>query len=85
MTIGQRRQRQPDGHTESVIEAQTVINDWEDIYNHQRPHSSHGWRTPAAFAAPVTEGAQQRPQLSLRRLDRQAGPVTWLTALSAND
>jgi putative transposase len=36
---------------DSVIEAQTVINDWKDIYNHQRPHSSHGWRTPAAFAA----------------------------------
>ena len=50
---------------DSVIEAQTVINDWKDIYNHQRPHSSHGWRTPAAFAATVTEGAQHnRPQLS---------------------
>jgi putative transposase len=50
---------------DSVIEAQTVINDWKDIYNHQRPHSSHGWRTPAAFAATVTEGAQQnRPQVS---------------------
>jgi transposase InsO family protein len=48
-----------------VIEAQTVINDWKDIYNHQRPHSSHGWRTPAAFAATVTEGAQHnRPRLS---------------------
>ena len=43
---------------DSVIEAQTVINDWKDIYGHQRPHSSHGWRTPAAFAATVTEGAQ---------------------------
>jgi len=34
-------------------------------YNHRRPHSSLGWRTPAAFAATVTEGAQHnRPQLS---------------------
>jgi putative transposase len=50
---------------DSVVEAQTVINDWKDIYNHQRPHSSHGWRTPAAFAATVTEGAKQKqPQLS---------------------
>jgi hypothetical protein len=31
----------------------------------ERPHSSHGWRTPAAFAATVTEGAKQKqPQLS---------------------
>jgi hypothetical protein len=50
---------------DSVIEAQTVINDCKDIYNHQLPHSSQGWRTPAAFAATVTEGSQHsRPQLS---------------------
>ena len=49
---------------DSVIEAQTVINDWKDIYNHQRPHSSHGWGTPAAFAATVTEAQHNRPQLS---------------------
>ena len=50
---------------DSVIKAQTVINDWEDNHNHQRPHSSRGWRTPAAFAATVTEGVQHiRPQLS---------------------
>ena len=49
---------------DSVIEAQAVINDWKDIYNHQRPHS-HGWRTPAVLAATVTEGAQHnRPQNS---------------------
>jgi putative transposase len=36
---------------DSVLEAQTVINDWKDIYNHHRPHSSHGWRSPVAFAA----------------------------------
>ena len=49
-----------------ALRAQTVINDWNDIYNHQGPpHSSHGWRTPAAFAATVTEGAQHNgPQLS---------------------
>jgi putative transposase len=50
---------------DSVLEAQTVITDWRTIYNHRRPHSSLGWRTPAAFAATVTEGAQHnRPQLS---------------------
>jgi putative transposase len=50
---------------DSVLEAPTVISDWRTIYNHRRPHSSLGWRTPAAFAATVTEGAQHnRPQLS---------------------
>jgi transposase InsO family protein len=50
---------------DSVLEAQTVITDWRTIYNHRRPHSSLGWRTPAAFAATVTEGAHHnRPQLS---------------------
>ena len=50
---------------DSVLEAQTVITDWTTIYDHRRPHSSLGWRTPAAFAATVTEGAQHnRPQLS---------------------
>src|SRR5215218_8816133 len=50
---------------DSVLEAQTVITDWRTIYNHRRPHSSLGWRLPAAFAATVTEGAQHnRPHLS---------------------
>jgi putative transposase len=50
---------------DSVLEAQTVINDWKNTYNHRRPHSSLGWKPPAAFAATVTKGARQRqPQLS---------------------
>jgi transposase InsO family protein len=35
---------------DSVLEAQTVITDWRTIYNHRRPHSSLGWRPPAAYA-----------------------------------
>ena len=34
---------------DSVLEAQTVITDWRTIYNHRRPHSSVGWRLPAAY------------------------------------
>jgi putative transposase len=37
-----------------VLEAQTVINDWRTIYNHKRPHSSLGWKTPTAYAASLT-------------------------------
>jgi len=30
---------------------QTIIEDWQDEYNHHRPHSALGYMTPAAFAA----------------------------------
>ena len=46
---------------DSVLEAQTVINDWIDIYNEQRPRSSHGWRTPAAFAASLSTNKSEKP------------------------
>lgn len=36
---------------DSLLEARTVIEDWRSIYNHQRPHSSLGWKPPAAYAA----------------------------------
>ena len=36
---------------DSLLEAQTVIEDWRNTYNTRRPHSSLGWKTPAAYAA----------------------------------
>ncbi|MBA2371687.1 MAG: IS3 family transposase, partial [Chloroflexi bacterium] len=35
----------------SLLEAKTVIEDWRNTYNTVRPHSSLGWKTPAAYAA----------------------------------
>jgi putative transposase len=35
----------------SLLEARVVTNDWREGYNTIRPHSSLGWRPPAAFAA----------------------------------
>jgi transposase InsO family protein len=35
----------------SLREAKLVSEEWRHIYNHLRPHSSLGWRTPAAYAA----------------------------------
>lgn len=35
---------------DTLLEAKTVIEDWRWDYNHQRPHSSLGWLTPAAYA-----------------------------------
>jgi transposase InsO family protein len=36
---------------QSLLEAQTVIENWRKQYNTERPHSSLGYQTPAAFAA----------------------------------
>jgi len=36
---------------DSVLEAKTVIEDWRNSYNTSRPHSSLGWKAPAAYAA----------------------------------
>jgi len=49
---------------DSVLEAQTVMNDWKDIYNHQRPHSSLGWRPPAAYAASLIPHTKETARLS---------------------
>ncbi len=34
-----------------LAEAQVLVEDWRQDYNHHRPHSSLGMMTPAAFAA----------------------------------
>jgi len=47
----------------SLLDAQVVIADWRLHYNTQRPHSSLGYKTPAAFAAQYT--TQFQPALTL--------------------
>ena len=34
----------------TLPEAQVVIEEWRGEYNTQRPHSSLGWLSPAAYA-----------------------------------
>ena len=34
----------------SLLEAQILLDDWRQEYNHYRPHQSLNYRTPAAFA-----------------------------------
>lgn len=46
---------------DSLLEAQTVINDWKNIYNHKRPHSSLGWKPPAVYAATLTTKEKETP------------------------
>ena len=36
---------------DSLLEAQVIIEDWRNAYNHNRPHSALGQQTQAAFAA----------------------------------
>jgi putative transposase len=49
---------------DSVLEAQTVMNDWRTIYNQQRPHSSLDWKPPAVYAASLT----RQPDMNTGRL-----------------
>jgi putative transposase len=37
-------------HFDSLLEAQVLIEDWRDDYNHNRPHTAHGDLTPTEFA-----------------------------------
>jgi putative transposase len=36
---------------DSLFEAQVLTEDWRIDYNEERPHSAHGWKSPAEFAA----------------------------------
>ena len=45
----------------SVFEARVLYDDWCDVYNRLRPHSSLGYQPPAAFAAALIN-----PEPSLR-------------------
>ena len=47
---------------DSLLEAKVVISDWRIDYNTDRPHSSLGMLTPAAYAARWT--TQPQPALS---------------------
>ena len=40
-----------------LAEARVVIGDWQQDYNHQRPHSALGMLAPAVFAASVALAA----------------------------
>jgi transposase InsO family protein len=54
-----------------LAEAQTIIESWRHGYNHERPHSHLGYRTPAEFAATwrllsgTMEQSPQREEMSL--------------------
>jgi putative transposase len=58
---------------DSLLEARTVIEDWREIYNQQRPHSSLGWTAPAVYAASLKNQPGKTTARLSQRLDQQTG------------
>ena len=58
---------------DSVLDAQTVLADWKTSSNHRRPHSSLGWRLPAAYVASLTTNESEKLGPTLIT----AGPTNW--------
>jgi transposase InsO family protein len=48
---------------ETVAEAQSLAAAWRNDYNHHRPHSSLGYRTPAEYAAGCAAVAPAAPAI----------------------
>ena len=45
----------------SLLEAQVLGREWQRAYNHERPHSSLGYRTPAEFGATCPRADSAKP------------------------
>jgi transposase InsO family protein len=55
----------------SLVEARWLVDRWRHEYNHDRPHSSLGYETPARFAARCgTYGADARRPFQSREADQ---------------
>jgi transposase InsO family protein len=55
----------------SLVEARWLVDRWRHEYNHERPHSSLGYETPARFAARCgTYGADARRPFQPREADQ---------------
>tara|TARA_R110000868_G_scaffold324794_1_gene585617 strand:- start:10480 stop:11310 length:831 start_codon:yes stop_codon:yes gene_type:complete len=62
----------------TISEAMTVIDEWRNIYNQRRPHSSLGGQTPAEFAsqcAASVPGENPPPAPSLPPLQRHTADL----------
>jgi transposase InsO family protein len=60
---------------ESLASARRLTTSWKDDYNHQRPHGSLGYRTPAQFAAAWAASASATPPLQQPTRQEQTLPV----------
>jgi len=59
----------------SVPEARYVLDAWRCEYDHRRPHSGLGWRTPAAFVESLAGPSLGAPPLSSAQPTDQQGPI----------
>ena len=57
-----------------LAEAQVVIEDWRQDYNHHRPHSALGMMAPSAFSA----GYRTYPEAVSEHLSPLGGTEQWL-------
>lgn len=48
----------------SLAQAKIALEDWRRDYNHVRPHSRIGWRTPAEYATELVTRRAKAPELS---------------------
>jgi hypothetical protein len=55
---------------DTILEARVLHDDWREIYNHRRPHSSLGYQAPAVFAA-----ASRRWDTLIEGRPKKRGPV----------
>jgi hypothetical protein len=58
------------------MEARILFDDWADVYNRYRPHSSLGYLSPAAFAAAWNARKQISNQLPSATAATPSGCLT---------
>lgn len=58
-----------------VIEARALASYWRRNYNHQRPHSSLGYRTPAEYAATLQQAPLRAPPYATPAAANQPGAL----------
>ena len=61
-------------------EAKGLAENWKNEYNHHRPHSSLGYRTPAAYAASLAGPSVPVRVPAARQAEEPVEPLTLITA-----
>jgi len=64
-----------------LAEAQVLIEDWRQDYNHHRPHSALGMMTPGAFSI----GYRTAHQAAREHLSPLGGTAQWLAETTINN
>jgi len=65
---------------DGLVDAKALASRWKNEYNHRRPHSSLGYRTPAAFAASLADPPVGASPLPPDQPARETLPQTLIAA-----